>query len=169
MSAKGNSVTDTSPTAAQEWKQNWPLVLASSMGFCFFSIMLSTTAMNSAAIVGPTMNPLSPNSSSPASVEIKTGQKSVLDYLINGRICREDPRMFQDLYHILLFGDGCDFADPYFVLLDLKAYIEAQERIRTAYMDTRHWNAMAIRNIAHAGIFSSDRTAQEYNQLIWRL
>ena len=32
-------------TAAQEWKQNWPLVLASSMGFCFFSIMLSTTGL----------------------------------------------------------------------------------------------------------------------------
>lgn len=33
------------PTAAQEWKQNWPLVLASAMGFCFFSIMLSTTGL----------------------------------------------------------------------------------------------------------------------------
>lgn len=32
-------------TAAQEWKQNWPLVLASSLGFCFFSIMLSTTGL----------------------------------------------------------------------------------------------------------------------------
>lgn len=32
-------------TAAQEWKQNWPLVIASSMGFCFFSIMLSTTGL----------------------------------------------------------------------------------------------------------------------------
>lgn len=32
-------------TAKQEWKQNWPLVVASSMGFCFFSIMLSTTGL----------------------------------------------------------------------------------------------------------------------------
>ncbi len=35
----------TGLTAAQEWKQNWPLVIASSMGFCFFSIMLSTTGL----------------------------------------------------------------------------------------------------------------------------
>lgn len=32
-------------TAAQEWKAHWTLVLASSMGFCFFSIMLSTTGL----------------------------------------------------------------------------------------------------------------------------
>jgi predicted MFS family arabinose efflux permease len=32
-------------TAAQEWAQNWPLVLASSLGFCFFSVMLSTTGL----------------------------------------------------------------------------------------------------------------------------
>jgi predicted MFS family arabinose efflux permease len=42
---EGNGVNDSSPTTAQEWKQNWPLVLASSMGFCFFSIMLSTTGL----------------------------------------------------------------------------------------------------------------------------
>jgi predicted MFS family arabinose efflux permease len=32
-------------TAAQEWKSNWTLVLASSLGFCFFSVMLSTTGL----------------------------------------------------------------------------------------------------------------------------
>jgi len=32
-------------SAAQEWKSNWTLVLASSMGFCFFSVMLSTTGL----------------------------------------------------------------------------------------------------------------------------
>lgn len=32
-------------TAAQEWKANWTLVLASSVGFSFFSIMLSGTGL----------------------------------------------------------------------------------------------------------------------------
>ena len=32
-------------TAAQEWKSNWTLVLASSIGFCFFSVMLGTTSI----------------------------------------------------------------------------------------------------------------------------
>ncbi|MBV1688694.1 MFS transporter [Novosphingobium sp. G106] len=51
MSGKGNSVNDSIPagikvpTTAREWKQNWPLVLASSLGFCFFSVMLSTTGL----------------------------------------------------------------------------------------------------------------------------
>lgn len=38
-------MNDKSLTAAQEWKQHWPLVLASSLGFCFFSVMLSTTGL----------------------------------------------------------------------------------------------------------------------------
>jgi predicted MFS family arabinose efflux permease len=38
-------VSGTGPTTAQEWKANWPLVLASSLGFCFFSVMLSTTGL----------------------------------------------------------------------------------------------------------------------------
>jgi predicted MFS family arabinose efflux permease len=32
-------------TAAQEWKSNWTLVLASAMGFCFFSVMLGTVSL----------------------------------------------------------------------------------------------------------------------------
>jgi predicted MFS family arabinose efflux permease len=32
-------------TAAQEWKTNWTLVLASSIGFSFFSVMLGTTGL----------------------------------------------------------------------------------------------------------------------------
>jgi MFS family permease len=32
-------------SAAQEWKSNWTLVLASSVGFSFFSVMLSTTGL----------------------------------------------------------------------------------------------------------------------------
>lgn len=32
-------------SAPGEWRKNWTLVLASSLGFCFFSIMLSTTGL----------------------------------------------------------------------------------------------------------------------------
>jgi predicted MFS family arabinose efflux permease len=38
-------VSEASPTAAQEWKTNWPLVLTSAIGFCFFSVMLGTTGI----------------------------------------------------------------------------------------------------------------------------
>ncbi|MFT4026785.1 MAG: MFS transporter [Novosphingobium sp.] len=32
-------------TAGQEWRENWTLVMASSVGFCFFSVMLGTTGL----------------------------------------------------------------------------------------------------------------------------
>lgn len=32
-------------SAAAEWKRNWPLVLAASVGFSFFSVMISATAL----------------------------------------------------------------------------------------------------------------------------
>jgi predicted MFS family arabinose efflux permease len=43
---EGNmAVSEAGPSAAQEWKSNWTLVLASSMGFSFFSVMLSTVGL----------------------------------------------------------------------------------------------------------------------------
>jgi predicted MFS family arabinose efflux permease len=38
-------LSGTSQTTAQEWKQNWPLVLTSSVGFCFFSVGLGSTGL----------------------------------------------------------------------------------------------------------------------------
>lgn len=38
-------MVDDGRTAAQEWKSNWTLVLASALGFCFFSVMLGTTSL----------------------------------------------------------------------------------------------------------------------------
>jgi starch phosphorylase len=41
--------------------------------------------------------------------------------------------------------------------------------VRETYQEQEKWNAMAVRNIAKSGIFASDRTIGEYNQLIWWL
>ena len=38
-------MSEIAPSARQEWKSDWTLVLASSMGFSFFSVMLSTTGL----------------------------------------------------------------------------------------------------------------------------
>ena len=95
--------------------------------------------------------------------------RRVLDYLINGRIVPEDPRMFQDLHHLLLFGDDHGVADKYLVLRDFSAYIGAHRRALCAYGKPSEWNAIAVKNIAQAGYFSSDRAVKEYNSLIWQL
>ncbi|MGB4618302.1 MAG: glycogen/starch/alpha-glucan phosphorylase, partial [Dethiobacteria bacterium] len=87
--------------------------------------------------------------------------KVVVDQLVNGflPVDREEFRMIYD--HLLLHND------PYFVLKDFAPYLRAQEEAERAYNDRRRWLAMAARNIAQAGRFSSDRTVARYAQEIW--
>ena len=62
--------------------------------------------------------------------------RQALEQLIDGTLCPEHPRMFQELYHALLFGDGGGMADPYFVLKDLPQYMAQRRRRSTATTPT---------------------------------
>ena len=62
-----------------------------------------------------------------------------------------------------------DWGDPYLVLADYRSYIDAQDRAGLVYLDQEKWSAMAIRNVAGSGKFSSDRTIGEYAEDIWKL
>jgi starch phosphorylase len=42
-------------------------------------------------------------------------------------------------------------------------------RVARDYGDREKWIAMAVRNTASSGIFSSDRTISEYNERVWHL
>ena len=95
--------------------------------------------------------------------------RRVMEQLIDGTLCPENPRMFQELYHALLFGDGGGVADPYFVLKDLPAYVETRHILSGDYRNREKWLRMAIHNTACSGVFSSDRTISEYNDKIWHL
>ena len=95
--------------------------------------------------------------------------RRALEQLIDGTLCPENPRMFQDIYHALLFGDGGGMADPYFVLKDLPSYARAQKQLGDDYAKREQWLSRAIMNTATSGIFASDRTISEYNELIWHL
>lgn len=59
--------------------------------------------------------------------------------------------------------------DPFFVLRDLNSYALAHERMVEAYGDQLAWQGMAWTNVAHSGIFSSDRTIQQYSDDVWNL
>ena len=59
------------------------------------------------------------------------------------------------------------YNDEFFVLKDFDAYIEAQDKIDKLYRDQIKWKKMCGINIAHSGIFSSDRTIEEYATGIW--
>ena len=89
--------------------------------------------------------------------------RRALTQMIDGTLFPENPAMLQDIYHNLLFKD------PYFVLKDFGSYSMAQRRVDVDYQNREKWLKMAITNTACSGIFSSDRTIKEYNDLIWHL
>lgn len=59
--------------------------------------------------------------------------------------------------------------DPYMVLADFADYRQIQRDIEKAWLDKQHWNKMALMNIAGAGIFSADRSIDDYAKNIWGL
>ncbi len=95
--------------------------------------------------------------------------RQVLTQLVDGTFS-EDRNLFKDIYDSLLTGYGYgDRPDRYFVLADLRSYIEAQQRVDEAYRDRKRWAKMGLLNMANSGRFSSDRTIEEYVQEIWHL
>mgnify|MGYP003295414020 CR=1 FL=1 len=85
----------------------------------------------------------------------------VTNDLINGKYC-DDRDRFRIIYENLL-----SYNDEFFVLKDFAAYLDAQERVNKLYMDKAKWHKICGVNIAHSGIFSSDRTIKEYATGIW--
>ncbi len=59
--------------------------------------------------------------------------------------------------------------DPYMVLADFADYRQAQRNIEKAWTDRERWNRMSLMNTAGAGIFSADRSIDEYASDIWGL
>jgi starch phosphorylase len=94
--------------------------------------------------------------------------KTIIDQLINGFFTNDNTKIFNDIYHSLLFKNG-NMADPYFVLKDFESYVHIQERVDRKYRKPESWNRKAIINVAKSGYFSSDRTVAEYNNKIWNL
>ncbi|MCR5479168.1 MAG: glycogen/starch/alpha-glucan phosphorylase [Ruminococcus sp.] len=59
--------------------------------------------------------------------------------------------------------------DPYMALKDFDSYQQAQRYASECYADKMKWNRMSLANIAGAGIFSADRSVEEYAKDIWGL
>ena len=95
--------------------------------------------------------------------------RRALNMLFDGSLTPENPKMFEGLFRALVFSDNGGIADPYLVLKDFGSYQGAQRRLGNDYLDTKAWTRKEIINVAKSGIFSSDRTIKEYNDLIWHL
>ncbi len=74
-----------------------------------------------------------------------------------------------DRYVLQRLHDRLTGKDSEMNLLDLEEYIRTRDRILTDYEDRDRWQRMMLVNIARAGGFSSDNTAETYNERIWGL
>jgi starch phosphorylase len=89
--------------------------------------------------------------------------RRVLDFVASGTLSPEEPGLFRPLVESLLHHD------PYMLLADFDAYLEAQAQVDAAWDDQQAWTRKAILNVARCGWFSSDRSVREYADRIWML
>jgi len=88
--------------------------------------------------------------------------KMILEQLVNGFLPYQKEE-FRAIYQSLLSNN-----DEFFVLEDFDSYVRTQMELDDRYKDKEKWIKMSIENIAHAGIFSSDRTIHQYAEDIWQ-
>ena len=103
-----------------------------------------------------------------AVVDTNPALKRVVESLISGVLPAVGGRQFFEIYNALV-GGGLGKSDRYFVLHDYASYDAAFFRLMAAYADTDSWKRKSTRNTVCSGLFSSDRTIREYNDLIWHL
>ena len=95
--------------------------------------------------------------------------RRALDALDDGTFGDPDGAL-ADLKSSLLDGASWQPADAYFLLKDFASYREARLRANGDFLhDPDGFARKALRNIAHAGKFSSDRSVREYAEKIWRV
>lgn len=85
----------------------------------------------------------------------------VLQLIAEGRFSPDEPAR----YHGLV--DATWEHDPFLVASDFQDYLRAQKAVDIAFDDQDHWHKLALRNIAGAGHFSSDRTIRGYMADVW--
>jgi len=59
--------------------------------------------------------------------------------------------------------------DYYLVCKDFTSYIEAHKSVDRVYSNINEWYTRALVSISRMGFFSSDRSVQDYSDLIWKL
>ena len=93
--------------------------------------------------------------------------RRAVDTLVNGFVETDDG--LRELYDALLTGVDWGPPDVYALLLDFPAYREAKLRALRDLRDRTAYGEKALRNIAAAGVFSSDRSIRQYAAEIWRV
>jgi len=93
--------------------------------------------------------------------ESNANLREVIDQINSGHFSKENKNLFKPLVDSLLYSDD------YMLLADYQSYIDCQERVGKAFLDSKKWTRMSILNAARMGKFSSDRSIKEYCEKIW--
>ena len=99
-----------------------------------------------------------------AIVDSDSDLRRVMDLLSSGHFNQFEAGLFDGIMNSILSPE-----DPWMIAADFRSYVDTQEQAANAYRDREQWLRMSILNTACSGLFSTDRTMQEYNKDIWRL
>lgn len=89
--------------------------------------------------------------------------REALEAISSGVFSPDDTNRYRDLI------GGLYDHDWFLVARDFDAYWDAQIKVEKIWADRSRWEAMAIRNTASVGFFSSDRTIRQYAAEIWNV
>ena len=98
--------------------------------------------------------------------------RRVVDTLIDGTFSDNGATgegSFAELHNALINGTNWHHADHYYLLYDLQDYVAKKLQANNDYKDRIGFGKKCLKNVAHCGIFSSDRTIIQYAEEIWKV
>ena len=95
-----------------------------------------------------------------AKQDIGSRLKKVFDFVLSGKM--GDCNFMKDYFNSLMNG-----GDYYLVSSDFYQYLEAQEKVDASYANSHDWRMKTFISLSKMGMFSSDRSIQNYAEEIW--
>jgi glycogen phosphorylase len=89
--------------------------------------------------------------------------RAAIDAIASGVFSGGDRGVFASIVESMLGRD------EYLTLVDYRSYIDAQDSVESAWLDSERWARMSVLNTARSGFFSSDRTVADYCRTIWHV
>jgi len=89
--------------------------------------------------------------------------QEAIDLIEKGHFSDGDGELFMPIVQSLIN------ADPYFVLADFNDYLGTQGIVSRTWSQRAIWNHKSLLNIARSGFFSSDRSINQYSEMIWEV
>jgi starch phosphorylase len=89
--------------------------------------------------------------------------REVIDFIASGAVGDGGSELFRPIVENLLDHD------PFLLLADYQAYIDAQDRVSALWHTPGEWTRQSILNSARMGKFSSDRSIRDYCDRVWKI